>query len=132
MSTARLQARDALVERLEACSGLTVHRNLDYALEDRNLPTLAVQSGNDEALPEASSFAIESGSARFGIAILVQSGADPEAAADVIEEALRADLKAHPTLTGKAVSLRYQGGEWDFELGDLALRRLIYEVTFAS
>jgi hypothetical protein len=132
MTTTRLLVRNALIARLETTTGMTALRNLDFAVEDRNLPALAVQSGNDDYYPEASTIAGDAGQARFGVVLLVEASDDPEAAADVFEAAIRADLKANPTLSGAAISLRYLGGEWDFDYGDLALRRLIFEVIFTN
>lgn len=133
MTTQRLQVRNALKTVVGTAAGLTVHLNLDYALEDRNLPCAALQSGNDEASDEAGTLlnsSREGGTAKFAVCVLVAESADPEAAADSYEALIRAAILSNPTLSGKAVHTHYRSGEWEFDLGDCALRRLIFQTIF--
>lgn len=132
MSTRRLQVRDALATLVATSTGLTVHKNLDFAIEDQLLPVGVVMSGNDAIDDELSDFDQDGITARFGVHILVARSTDPEAAADVFEALLQTALGADPTLGGVASLVRYRGGEWDFDLGDCAVRRLVFETTFMN
>lgn len=133
MSTTRLAVRDALATLVATATGLTVHKNLDYAIQDENLPCAALQSGNDETDDAAGTFlnnTREGGTARFGVNLLVASGSDPEAAADAYEAPIRAAILNDSTLAGEATEVRYLAGEWEFDLGDCAIRRLIFQATY--
>jgi predicted oxidoreductase len=128
-----LQVRDALATLVATAASLTVHKNLDYAILDENLPCAAIQSGNDEADDAAGTLmnnSREGGSARFAVNVLVAASDDPEGAADVFEALIRAAVLSNLTLSGKATQVRYLGGEWEFDLGDCAIRRLIFQATF--
>lgn len=134
MSTTRLQIRDALAALVVSATGLAVHTNLDFALEDGALPCAAIVSGSDEVDGAGSSLdgLREAQTARFRVDVLVAGSADPEAAADAFEGPLRAALRAGPTLGGLALLARYAGGQWEFDLGDCAVRRLFFQVDFIS
>ncbi len=129
MSTARLAVRDALVAWVTAQTGLDVARNLDFALDEGRLPCAAVRSGDDDP-PDAQQGMDATGQAVFEVYLLVRNDTDPEAAADFFEALLRTSLAADPTLAGAAMRMFYTGGSWDFDLGDLAARRLVFSVWY--
>ena len=130
MSTRRLQVRDALVALVAASSGLTPYLNLDYALEDRNPPAVAVVSGDDAPLPSNHTYDELAWRVRFGVHVLVAMSADPEAAADAIEASILAALAGDIDLGGVATRYEVAGGEWEFDLGDCALRRVLIDIIF--
>lgn len=134
-TTARLGIRDALATLVGTATGLTPYLNLDFALSDETLPAVAITSGPDEIDDEAGthlSGAYEGTTARFDVRVLVAGGSDPEAVADGYELAIRTAVKSDPTLSDKATHTRYLGGDWDFDLGDCAVRRLAFQATFIS
>lgn len=132
MSTARLAVRNALVSVIGTATGLTVYRNLDYALEERLLPAVAVTSDDDGRATELDTLDEQGRQARFFVHVLVAASADPEADADVIEDQFMAAVRADWTLGGAAIYGEYLGGEWNFDLGDCAIRRLALEFNFYS
>jgi hypothetical protein len=135
MSTKRLQVRDALISLIATATGLTPFTNLDFALEEAGLPAVAVVSESDSVDVEASSAvssAPEVVQATFAVHLLVSRSADPESEADGIETLIRAALAANPSLGGVAQYVRYRGGDWAFDLGDSASRRMVFRAVFIS
>lgn len=130
MSTQRLAVRDALIGLIETATGLTVYRNLDYAIETKRLPAVAVVSGPDDVDDETSDMDDPGYEARFAVHLLVASSADPEAAADAYEDLIRAAVAASPSLSDLALDTTYRGGDWDFDLGSCAARQLSFSVRF--
>jgi hypothetical protein len=65
----------------------------------------------------------------FEVHLLVR-GDDPEALADGYEAPLRAALLADMTLSGAAVKVFYRSGGWEFDLGDLVVRKLAFGAWF--
>lgn len=130
MSTKRLLVRNAFIAAAQTATGLVPFRNLDFALAENRLPALAVLSAHDAVDDDTGDFAEPGYVVRFEAHVLVAGASDPEAAADVIEKALRDALTANPTLTGLAIDVAYRGGDWNFDLGDCAARRLAFDVRF--
>lgn len=129
MSTVRLQIVNAIATALGTATGLTVHRNLDYALQDTNLPALAVISADDAPTGEYAMAAL-SQRAQVDIAVLVGREANPEAAADPYEAQVHAALYGAQTFAGHHVVTRRVAGGWQFDLGDTAQRLLRYEFSY--
>ena len=135
MSTKRLQIRDALAALIATATGLTVHKNLDFAIEDQSLPVAAITSEHDAVdVDGGSQFSgvPEMVHADFSVRLMVSRSADPESDADGHEQLLRAAVVSNASLGGLAVTTRYLGGDWDFDLGDSAVRRLVFKATFIS
>ncbi len=135
MATVRLQIVNAIATALATATGLTVHRNLDYALRDTALPAIAVTSVED-APDEANRIGAPlSGLAQEGlieVAILVAGSANPEADADPYEAAVHGALYGATAFGGhNAVFSRVAAG-WSFDLGDCAQRALRYRFAYAS
>lgn len=130
MSTKRLQVRDALVATIKAATAMEPYLNLDHALEDRNLPAVAIVSGEDAPDDANSTFDELAWRGRFGVHVLVAANEDPEAAADAIETVILAALSADVSLGGIATRHEVAGGEWEFDLGDCALRRVVIDIYF--
>ena len=107
MSTVRLQIVDAIAAALATATGLTVYRNLDYALEDSNLPALVVASG-EEQVSDRMIGKIDH-QVMLDIAVLIAGSATPESAADPYEAQIHAALFGATSFGG-------------FPLGRLAVR----------
>lgn len=129
MTTVRLQIVDAAAAALATATGLTVYRNLDYALDAGNLPALAVVSGDDAPGPDGS-FDQAHTEASIDIAVLIANDADPEAAADPYESQIHAAMMTPTGFAGHPVRMERGPGGWAFDLGDCAVRHLNYRVGF--
>lgn len=132
MSTVRLQIVDAIATALGSATGLTTHRNLDYALEAENLPVLVVMSGDDSPEEPSGPLGMLDQTAMLDIAILVANSENPEAAADPYEAQIHAALFATGSFAGVSVLMDRQGGGWAFDLGDCAARSLRYRVGYRT
>lgn len=132
MTTVRLQIVDAIATALAAATGLTVHRNLDYALEDTNLPVLALMSGDDAPTEAPGPLGVLDQTALLDIAVLVAHSENPEAAADPYEAQIHAALFAATEFAGFGVLMDRLGGGWAFDLGDCAARSLRYRVGYRT
>lgn len=132
MSTFRLQIVSAIAAALSTAIGLVVHRNLDYALEDRNLPVLVVRSLPDQTLEDGNGVSILEQQADIEIVILVANSEDPEAAADPYEAQVHAALTVPASFAGHSNNVRRISGSWDFDLGDCCARHLVYQVEYST
>lgn len=132
MSTVRLQIVDAIATALGTATGLEVHRNLDYALEDENLPALVVMSGDDAPDEAPTQIQVLDQVMSLEITVLAAASANPEAAADPFEAAVHAALCAAATFGGHAVIVNRQGGSWAFDLGDIAARSVRYRIGYRT
>lgn len=132
-ASVRRRIGDYLVAQAETLAGVEVHRNLDRALGSKRFPVVAITSADDTSEPSVNRRA--DNQADFEIHILVQDMDDPELPADVIETSLHALLFADSRLGGLAngeTPLRRVGGTWDFELGHVVDRTVIYRVGFRT
>lgn len=132
MSTVRLQIVNAIATALATATGLTVHRNLDYALEDENLPALVVLSGDDAPDEAPTQIHVLDQVMSLEITVLAAASANPEAAADPFEAAVHAALCGVATFGGHAVIVNRQGGSWAFDLGDIAARSVRYRIGYRT
>lgn len=136
MSTKRLLIRNAVVKVIkEAVAGVPVYVNLDYALDCNTLPAVVVSSLGDEVTDTTGSrFAsgAETIVATFSVSVLIAQSDDPETDADALENAIRLALRANPSLDGTVNVFRYAGGEWEFDLGDCAVRKMTFKATYIS
>lgn len=132
MSTVRLQIVDALATTMGAATGLTVFRNLDFALDEVNLPALTVISGSDSPDAETSPLGVLDQICDVEIDVLIAHSANPEAAADPYEAQIHAALMATSVFGGHSVDVARLGGQWSFDLGDCAARRLAYRLRYRS
>lgn len=130
MSTVRLQIISAVAAALETATGLTVYRNLDYALESENMPAIALQSGPDRS--ETGINGVMNFDADIEIHILVANSSDPESEADQIEAQAHRALFADFRFGGLARNLERVSADWNFDLGDCCQRSLVYRVQFAA
>ena len=133
MSSIRLQIVEAIAAALATATGLTVHRNLDYALKANKLPAIALMSGRDEPAGAGYVSHIEH-IANITAVVLVAADGDPEAAADPVECDIHAALVAHfPTFgVHQLVSMARGQCDWNFDLGDCAARELSYSFGFIT
>lgn len=132
MATIRLQIVTEIAEGLGAATGLPVHRNLDYALEDRNLPVLAVTSGPDQPADSGSPLGMLDQEATLEIDILLARSPDPETSIDPHEAAVHSFLAAVTNLAGQPVTIERISGDWVFDLGDCVARRLSYRYGYRT
>jgi hypothetical protein len=132
VKTVRLQIVEAMGTALATATGLTVHRNLDYALEDTNLPVLLVQSGEDAPLEAQTQNQVLDQSMTVEITVLAAPSADPEGAADSKEAAVHAALMAATAFGGQPVIVERLGGSWAFDLGDITARSLRYRIGYRT
>lgn len=132
MSTIRLQIVSAIAAALGTATGLPVFRNLDYALEDRNLPALVVRSLPDQTLDDGNGVSILEHQSEIEIVILVAESNDPEAAADHYEVQVHAALTVPASFAAHSNSVRRISGSWDFDLGDCCARHLVYQVGYST
>jgi hypothetical protein len=130
MSTVRLQIVSAIAAALGTATGLVVYRNLDFALEDRNLPALVVRSLQDH--PADSFISFTEHQAEIEIVVLIAGTADPESAADPYEALIHAAIFASGSFAGHAVVMERISGSWDFELGDCCARHLVYRISYRT
>lgn len=131
MSTATA-VRNALAALAATATGLTAHLDPDYALEGGNLPALAIQSGGQKEDEEYSTFLATCYRAQFSVAVLAAAASDPGAAVETYAGQVRAAVLADPTLGGAALHTRYVGdADPDFDLGDCAQLRSIFDVIFS-
>ena len=132
MSSVRLQIVEAIAAALATATGLTVHRNLDYALKANKLPAIALMSGRDEPTGAVYVNYIEH-IANITAFVLVAADGDPEAAADPVECGIHAALVAPATFGGhQLVSMARGQCDWNFDLGDCAARELSYSFGFIT
>jgi hypothetical protein len=117
---------------LGAATGLKVHRNLDYALEDRNLPALVVISGDDQPDNEFSPVGLLDQQMDLQISILMARSPDPETTVDPHEAQIHARLVAATSFDGVPAMVRRIAGSWAFDLGDTCARHLGYRVSFRT
>lgn len=132
MSTVRLQIVEAIATALGTATGLTVFRNLDYALEAENLPVLMVQSGDDAPEEAPTQNQVLDQVMNLEITVLAAANDDPEAAADPYEAQVHAALCGATAFGGHGVMVNRLGGSWAFDLGDIAARTVRYRVGFRS
>lgn len=132
MSTVRLQIVSAIATALATATDLTVFRNLDFALEEENLPALVVISGPDKPDEEATQISVLDQSAILEITVLVANSADPESAADTPEAAIHAALMGATAFAGHSVKVDRLSGDWSFDLGDCAARHLSYRIGYRT
>lgn len=133
MSSIRLQIVTGLVVVLNSATSLEVYRNLDYALEDNNLPALAVRSGEDQVTDtDISATGDMEQQFNLDVSILIANSADPESAADVFEVQAHAALAGTSVIGTHAVEIERVSGGWDFDLGDCCERRIVYRVGYRS
>lgn len=132
MTTVRLQIVDAIATALATATGLTVHRNLDYALEDENLPALVVMSGDDAPDEAPTQIHVLDQVMSLEITVLAAASANPEAAADPFEAAVHAALCGAAAFGGHAVIVNRQGGSWAFDLGNIAARSVRYRIGYRT
>ena len=130
--TVRLQVVEAVSTALGTAVALTVHRNLDYALEDGNLPVLLVQSGDDVPEDDPTQSQVMDQTLILEITVLAAASADPESAADAYEATLHAALCGATAFGGHAVRVDRLGGSWAFDLGDIAARTLRYRIGYRT
>lgn len=133
MSSVRLQVVSGLVAALSTATSLTTYRNLDYALEDKNLPALVVRSGDDQVTDsDLNATGDMDQQLMLVVSILIAESADPEAAADAFECLVHASLAGTNAVAGHAVQISRVSGDWDFDLGDCCERRVIYRVGYSN
>lgn len=131
MSTVRLQIVDAIAAALAQATRLPLFRNLDYALDEINLPALVVISGDD--VPSADSpLGAQYHDANLEITVLVAQSANPEADADPYEALIHATLMGGTVFASYPVMMNRLGASWSFDLGDCAARHLTYRVGFRT
>lgn len=128
MSTIRLRIADAMASAISTATGLTPYRNLDYALEDKNLPAVALQSGDEG--DSSGIGGVATTDAMVSIHILVAGSGDPELAADSLEAQIHAALFADLRFGGLARELRRVSGGWNFDLGDCCQRTINYQFFY--
>jgi hypothetical protein len=135
VATIRLEIVDAVAAALATATGLTVHRNLDFAVSAGALPALAVTSvedAPDETNRIGASLSALAHECLLEVSILVAGSANPEAEADPYEAAVHAALYGATAFGGhNAVFSRVAAG-WSFDLGDCAQRALRYRFAYAS
>lgn len=132
MSTIRLQIVSAIAAALGVATGLPVFRNLDYALEDRNLPALVVRSLPDQTLDEGNGVSFLEHQSEIEIIFLVANSEDPEAGADPYEAQVHAALTVPGSFAGHSNNVRRISGSWDFDLGDCCARHLVYQIEYST
>lgn len=132
MTTVRLQIVDAIATALATATGLTVFRNIDYALEAENLPVLLVQSGDDSPEDDPTQMQVMDQTMSLEVTVLAAANADPEAAADPYEATVHSTLCGAATFGGHGVLVNRQGGSWAFDLGDMAARTLRYRIGYRT
>lgn len=130
MSSIRLQVVDAIAASLAAATGIKLYRNLDHAVSERRLPALVVRSGEDRTLGQTIGQIDQQ--AEIGISILVACNESPETEADPHECGIHAALMASPIFGGVSVLMERIGGNWSFDLGDIAERTLIYRFGYRT
>lgn len=130
MSTVRLQIVDAIAAALATATGLTVYRNLDYALEDSNLPALVVASG-EEQVSDRMIGKIDH-QVMLDIAVLIAGSATPESAADPYEAQIHAALFGATSFGGFPLLMERVSAGWQFDLGDCCARGLRYQFTHTT
>lgn len=131
MATVRLQIVNAIATALATATGLTVHRNLDYAIADGALPAIAVISVEDAPQEDSGINALRQ-SGLIEVAVLVSGSANPEAAADPFEADIHAALYAAHAFGGHAAFFQRVAASWQFDLGDSAARLLRYSFTYET
>jgi hypothetical protein len=133
MSTIRLRIIDALATLLATATGLTVYRNLDYALEDDAFPALVIERGGDTPDEDVSPLGVIDHQLLLKVMVVVAGSANPEAAADAYEAAIHAALMAATTAAGISIDVRWRGAmEPSFDLGDCGVFPLAYSVAFRT
>lgn len=132
MATVRLAIVDEIASGLARSTGLRVHRNLDYAIEDRNLPAISVTSGNDQPADSAAPLGVLDQEVQVDINIIVARSANPEATVDPHEAAIHSWLYSITELAGQPVLVDRISGAWDFDLGDCGARRLSYRFGYRT
>jgi len=132
MTTVRLQIVDAIATALATATGLTVHRDLDFALESENLPALVIMPGPDRPDEDATQIQVLDQSALLELTVLIARSATPEADADAHEATIHASLMAAATFGGQPVIMNRVSGEWSFDLGDCAARTLTYRFGYRT
>lgn len=128
----RLQIVKGLAKVLYEATDLPVHRNLDYALEAKNLPVLLVQSEDDAPLETQTQIQVLDQSMTIEVTLLAAPSEDPEAAADPHEIKVHAALMAATALGGHSVMVERLGGRWAFDLGDITARSLRYRIGYRT
>lgn len=132
MTTVRLQIVEAIAAALATATGLTVYRNLDYALEAEKLPVLLVQSGDDAPEESPTQMQVMDQAMNLEVTVLAAASEDPEAAADPYEASVHAALCGAAAFGGHGVLVNRQGGSWAFDLGDIAARTLRYRIGYRT
>lgn len=132
MSTVRLQIIDALAGKVRTATELPLFRNLDFALDADSLPALVVISGGDAPDVDLSPLGVLDQTCDVEIDVLVAGSSNPEADADPYEAAIHAALMASSDFGGYSAEVARLGGQWSFDLGDCAARRLAYRLRYRS
>lgn len=126
----RLLAVEALATAAAAAAGLTLYRNLDYAIRDTKLPALVVVDGSDQPVPGY--VTSQEWQAVVDVTVLVAASSNPAADADGYESLIHAAIVGLTTLGGVPVIVEPIGGDWDFSFGDCAARHCGYRITYQT
>ena len=132
MTTVRLAIVDAIAVAIDTATGLKAYRNLDFAVEDRNLPVLAITSADDSPADVSGPLGSLDQQVLVDIGVLVAMSDNPEAAADPFEAQIHAALFSGATFGGQPVLVDRVGGSWAFDFGDCAARTLRYRIGYRT
>ena len=132
MSTIRLQIVNAIATALGTATGLTVWRNLDFALETEKLPALVVMSGDDSPEPDLTQNQVLDQTVAIEVTVLIANSATPEASADPYEADVHSSLLGAASFGGHPVMIDRISGGWNFDLGDCAARHLNYRIAYRT
>lgn len=133
MSSARLQIMNAIASALGTATGLVVYRNLDYALEDNQLPALVIERGSDMPDEQPAQYGVLDHVVLLKVTVLVAGSNNPEATADAHEVAIHAALMSANVLGGFQVEVRWAGApDPSFDLGDCGAFPQAYYIAFRT